>query len=122
MLIRPGPLIYRRRGSYQAPRRRAPAPAVANQITSVVYGPAPEVLLATVTGTLVAAGELEGLMVVTILGNEYTPIDANLDDLPIVTLTFDRDVTEATTWSVPDPATWEFAEGALAAPFSGSIE
>jgi hypothetical protein len=111
------------------PRRRArrtpgspPAPPVLNQITSVAYGPAAEVLLVTVTGNLVAAGELEGLMVVTILSNEYTPIDANLDDLPIVTLTFDRDVTEATTWSVPDPATWEFAEEALAAPFGGSID
>jgi hypothetical protein len=119
MLLRPGPLIFRKRRTDRKPRRRAPA--VVNQITSVAYGPAPEVLLATVTGTLVAAGELEGLMAVTILGNEYTPIDANLDDLPQVVLTFDRDVTEATTWSVPDPVTWEFAEGTLAAPFAGNI-
>jgi hypothetical protein len=95
---------------------------VVNQITSVQHGPAPEVLLVTVTGNLVALGELEGVLSVTILGNVYTPIDGNLDDLPIVTLTFDRDVTEATTWTVPDPATWEFAAGALAAPFSGDIE
>ena len=110
---------FRRRAGRSRPRPAAPV--VLNQITSVQYGPAPEVLLVTVTGNLVALGELEGLLSVTILGNVYTPIDGNLDDLPIVTLTFDRDVTEATTWTIPDPATWDFAEGALVAPFSGSI-
>jgi hypothetical protein len=54
--------------------------------------------------------------------NMYNPIDANLDELPEVTLTFERDVTTATAWTVPAAASWEFADGALAAPFSGSIE
>ena len=111
-----------RRHRRQRPPAATPAPPAVNQITSVAYGPAPEVLVVTVTGTLLALGELEGLMAVTILGNVYTPIDGNLDDLPQVTLTFDRDVTEAAEWTVPDPATWEFAEGVLVAPFGGSIE
>ena len=120
----PPPLIpaKARRHRKRRPPAATPAPPVVNQITSVAYGPAPEVLLVTVTGTLVALGELEGLMAVTILGNVYTPIDGNLDDLPQVVLTFDRDVTEAAEWSVPDAATWEFVEGALVAPFSGTIE
>jgi len=113
-----------------APRRKfgkgKPAatlpPPVVNQITSVAYGAAPEVLIVTVSGTLISVGELEGLMSVDILGNSYTPIDANLGSLPEVMLTFDRDVTEAAEWTVPDPATWEFAAGALVAPFGGSIE
>ena len=120
MLLRPGPLVFRKRRTDRKPRRRPPA--VVNQITSVAYGGAVEMLTVTVSGTLVQLGELHGLMAVTILGNEYTPIDADMSEAPVVHLTFDRDVTEATTWSVPDPATWEFAEGALAAPFSGSIE
>src|SRR5688572_16028443 len=118
--VAPTAAKFRRRRGRSRPRPAAPV--VLNQITGVQYGPAPEVLLVTVTGNLVALGELEGLLSVTILGNDYTPIDGNLDDLPILTLTFDRDVTDATTWSVPDAATWEFAEGALVAPFGGSIE
>src|SRR5687768_8660196 len=102
----------RRRHGRGRPHAASPPP-VLNQITSVAYGSAPEVLIVTVTGTLVALGELEGLMAVTILGNPYTPIEASLDDLPQVVLTFDRDVTEAAEWIVPDPATWEFAEGTL---------
>ena len=79
-------------------------------------------LTVTVSGTLVSLGELEGLLAVTILGNPYTPIDADMSEAPTVHLTFDRDVTPATEWSVPDPATWEFASGSLAAPYTGSIE
>jgi hypothetical protein len=116
------PAVRRRFGKARPPQALPPAPPVLNQITSVAYGGAVEQLTVTVSGDLVALGELEGLMAVVIQGNPYTPIDGNLDDLPIVTLTFERDVTEATTWSVPDPATWEFAEGTLVAPFSGSIE
>ena len=65
---------------------------------------------------------VEGLMAVEILGNTYTPIDADMSEAPVVHLEFERDVTVATTWSVPDPAAWEFAEGGLASPFSGDIE
>ena len=119
MPVKVPPLPFLRRRARRAPVQ---APPALNQITSVAYGGAPEVLIVTVTGTLVATGELEGLLAVTILGNVYTPIDANLDDLPQVTLTFDRDVTEATTWTVPDPATWEFSTGPLTAPFAGTIE
>jgi hypothetical protein len=104
------------------PRPRRRSSQVVNQITSVAYGPAAEILIATVSGDLLALGELEGLLSVTIMGNTYTPIDGNLDDLPQVVLSFDRDVTEATTWTIPDPATWEFSAGPLAAPFAGTIE
>ena len=119
-MLRPIPTEYRPpRGRV---RPRPAAPVVMNQITSVAYGPAPEVLVVTVAGTLAGVGEVQGLLSVSILGNEYTPIEASLDEAPLVVLTFDRDVTDATAWTVPDPASWLFEEGELAAPFGGEIE
>src|SRR5688500_20382464 len=68
-----------RRHRRQRPPAATPVPPALNQITSVAYGPAPEVLIVAVTGTLVALGELEGVVAVTSLGHPSTPIEANLD-------------------------------------------
>jgi hypothetical protein len=111
----------RRRLGRGKPRPTVPPP-VQNQIAGVVYGPAPETLVVTVTGSLLALDNLPGVMALEIDENMYNPIDADLDELPQVTLTFERDVTTATAWTVPTPAAWEFAEGELAAPFSGAID
>ena len=113
-----------RRPRFRPRRRRtaSQAPPAVNQITSVVYGAAPEFLIVTVTGTLTGLGELQGLMSVVVGENTYTPINADMSEAPVVYLEFETDVTTATAWSVPDPVTWEFAAGALGAPFSGSIE
>src|SRR5688500_11453025 len=73
-----------RRHRKRRPAAATPAPPVVNQITSVAYGPAPEVLIVTVSGSLISVGELEGLLSVEILGNAYTPIDVNLESLPEV--------------------------------------
>jgi hypothetical protein len=97
-------------------------PAVVNQITSVVYGGAVEQLTVTVSGMLVSVADLSQAMRLEIDENMYDPIDANLDDLPEVVLTYERDVTTATSWTVITPAAWEFDQGELQAPFSGAIE
>ena len=56
-MIAPDPIVFRRRRSAPKPQRR-PAPAVVNQITSVAYGPAPESLTVTVSGTLVDVADV----------------------------------------------------------------
>ena len=78
-------------------------------------------LVVTVTGSLVAITDLNQAMALEIDENTYQPIDANLDELPQVVLTYERDVTPATAWTVTNPAVWQFAESALGAPFSGTI-
>jgi hypothetical protein len=101
----------------------SPAPVLTNQITSVVYGPAPESLTVTVSGTLVDIADVTGSLAIEIDESTYNPIDADLSELPQVVLTFERDVTTATAWTVPSPAAWDFSGGEpLVAPFSGSIE
>lgn len=49
----------RRRHGRGRPLAASPPP-VLNQITGVAHGPAPEIIVVTVTGTLLALGELEG--------------------------------------------------------------
>jgi hypothetical protein len=116
------PAARRRFGKGRPRQALPPAPPVVNQITSVVYGASPDTLVVTVSGTLVSVADLSQAMRLEIDENMYDPIDANLDELPQVVLTYERDVTTATAWTVISPAAWEFAEGDLAAPFGGSIE
>ena len=118
----PPPIIPARQRRHRKRRTARAAPAVVNQITSVVYGASPDTLVVTVSGTLVSIADLSQAMRLEIDENMYDPIDANLDDLPEVVLTYERDVTTATTWTVISPAAWEFADGDLQAPLSGSIE
>ena len=98
------------------------APPALNQITGVTYGALPEELVVTVSGPLVGVGNLEELLSITIDENAYSPSDADLESLPTVVLSFGRDVSMATSWEVPVPSAWEFAEGELGEPFSGVIE
>ncbi len=121
-MLLPVPPKFRR----HSPRPR-PQPFVEPQtprgIVSVTHGAANNEIVVTFVGTLLAIGEAQGALAVMIGATEYLPDDA-IYTFPQQTATFAFavDVTTATTWSVPDPVAWEFAEGPMLPPFSGSIE
>ncbi len=108
-------------------RRRRPAAFVEPQtprgIVSVAHGAANNEIVVSFVGTLLAIGEAQGALAVMIGATEYLPDDAIYTfGEQTATIAFAVDVTTATTWSVPDPVSWEFAEGPMLPPFSGTIQ
>ncbi len=107
-------------------RKRRPAPYVEPQtprgIVSVAHGAANNEIVVTFVGTLLAIAEAQDGLAVMIGAVRHLPDDA-IYTFPQQTATFAFavDVSGATTWSVPNPATWEFAEGPMLPPFSGDI-
>ncbi len=108
-------------------RKRRAGPYVEPQtprgIVSVAHGAVANEIVVSFVGTLLAIGEAQGALAVMIGETEYLPDDAIYTfGQQTATFAFAVDVSTATTWSVPDAVAWEFAEGPMLPPFSGSVE